>query len=181
MAVRRAVPADAAGIAHVHVQAWREAYTGRMPQSILDRLDEERLTRTRAESLEHEQLPYGGGDGAPTEGRAAASEPGPVATWVAVHAGEIVGWAVSGPSRDDAPPTPRELYAIYVLAAHHGSGAGRALLDAAIGRGPASLWVLADNPRARAFYARNGFRPDGAAKDDTGWGATISEVRLVRR
>ena len=52
----------------------------------------------------------------------------------------------------------RQLYAIYVLAEHYGSGAGQALLDAAIGGAAASLWILEDNPRARAFYVRNGVR-----------------------
>lgn len=182
IAVRRAVPADAAAVARVHVQGWHETYTGRMPQSMLDRLDLERLTRVRRELLERERLL--------TDRRAPAdrSWPGagdgrghdPGRTWVAVTAGEVIGFAVSGASRDDPPATALELYAIYVLAAHHGSGAGQALLDAAVGDAPASLWVLDDNPRARAFYARNGFRPDGALKDDAGWGETISEVRLVR-
>ncbi len=190
IAVRRAVPADAAGIARVHVRAWREAYTGRMPQSILDRLDEERLTRVRVELLlreqrhdeqrHDEQRRQEGDPAAPAE----THTPGvhhPDATWVAVRGGEIVGWAASGASRDEPAPTPLELYAIYVLAAHHGSGAGQALLDAAVGDRPASLWMLEHNPRAQAFYARNGFRSDGGVKDDTRWGATISEVRLVRR
>jgi len=183
VAVRRAVPADAAAIARVHVRGWHEAYTGRMPQSILDRLDLDRLTRVRRELLGHEQrirdrMPS---DGAGTEHAGSARSHDLGRTWVAVTAGSIVGFAVSGSSRDDPPVAPVELYAIYVLAAHHGTGAGQALLDAALGDESASLWVLDDNPRARAFYARNGFRPDGAEKDDTSWGETISEVRLVRR
>lgn len=182
VAVRRAVPADAAAIARVHVRGWHEAYTGRMPQSILDRLDLDRLTRVRRELLGHEQRIS---DRVPPDA-AGAENTGPQRThdlgrtWVAVTGGSIVGFAVSGSSRDVPPVAPVELYAIYVLAAHHGTGAGQALLDAALGDERASLWVLDDNPRAHAFYARNGFRPDGAAKDDTSWGESISEVRLVR-
>ncbi|APF34983.1 GNAT family N-acetyltransferase [Microbacterium paludicola] len=182
VAVRRAVPADAAAIARVHVRGWHEAYTGRMPQSILDRLDLDRLTRVRRELLGHEERIS---DRLPSEttgtvrpGAARTHDLG--RTWVAVTAGSIVGFAVSGASRDDPPVAPVELYAIYVLAAHHGTGAGQALIDAALGDERASLWVLDDNPRAHAFYARNGFRPDGAAKDDASWGESISEVRLVR-
>ncbi|MDQ1218161.1 GNAT family N-acetyltransferase [Microbacterium arborescens] len=182
VAVRRAVPADAAAIARVHVRGWHEAYTGRMPQSILDRLDLDRLTRVRRELLGHEQrisdrVPPDAG-GAENTGPQRTHDLG--RTWVAVTGGSIVGFAVSGASRDVPPVAPVELYAIYVLAAHHGTGAGRALLDAALGDERASLWVLDDNPRAHALYARNGFRPDGAAKDDTSWGESISEVRLVR-
>jgi len=36
-----------------------------------------------------------------------------------------------------------------------------------------------DNPRARAFYARNGFTPDGARKVEPSW-EDLTEVRLVR-
>ena len=67
-----------------------------------------------------------------------------------------------------------------MLAEHYGSGAGQALLDAAIGRSAASLWILQDNPRARAFYERNGFRSDGSVKDDDRWGDPVREERLVR-
>jgi RimJ/RimL family protein N-acetyltransferase len=38
--------------------------------------------------------------------------------------------------------------------------------------------VLADNPRAQAFYRRNGFAPDGSEKFDEQW--EVTEVRFVR-
>lgn len=157
--VRAATAADAGEIARVQVQGWHEAYTGRMPQSVLDDLDEARRTEVW--------------------GRIIAA--GPSTLSVAEQGGVIIGFASAGPSLDpDALPGRTQLYAIYVLAAHHGSGAGAALLDAVIGDEPASLWVLADNPRARAFYAKHGFAPDGIEKDDTAWGEAIREVRLVR-
>ena len=59
-AVRRAVPGDAAGIGRVQVDAWPEAYTGRMPQSILDGRMHERATRT-CESVNAGGHPYHGG------------------------------------------------------------------------------------------------------------------------
>ena len=162
--MRPAVVSDAEGIARVHVRAWREAYTGRVPESVLDRMDEERFSTGWAVVLAGAH---------PTE----HSD-----VWVAEADGEVVGFASSGRCRDgDAVPGRRELYAIYVLAAFYGSGAGAALLDAAIGRDAASLWVLEDNPRARAFYARHGFVPDGAVKDDDRFGpVALREVRLVR-
>lgn len=162
--VRPAVVEDAAAIAHVHVRGWHEAYTGRVPQSVLDRMDPERYASGWSRVI---------ADLHPTE----HSD-----VWVAELDGEIVGFASSGRCRDaDAVAGRRELYAIYVLAAHYGTGAGSRLLDAAIGSDAASLWVLEDNPRAHAFYAAHGFSPDGATKQDDRFGPEpLHEVRLVR-
>ena len=69
---------------------------------------------------------------------------------------------------------------IYTLEWVHGRGAGQLLLDAVIGSKSAFLWVLADNPRAHAFYAKNGFALDGATDlmDET-W-HRLPIVRMVR-
>ncbi|GAA1982116.1 GNAT family N-acetyltransferase [Microbacterium pumilum] len=161
--VRRAVPADASGIGRVRVEAWREAYTGRMPQSILDGMDVEQATEFWRSVIAGDP-PYDEGE-----------------TWVAEVDGAIGGFASSGPSADEGAVAGRpHLYALYVLAEHYGSGAGQMLLDAAIGTAAATLWILEDNPRARAFYVRNGFRPDGIVKDDDQWGDPVREVRMVR-
>ena len=73
-----------------------------------------------------------------------------------------------------------ELRWIYTLERVHGSGAGQLLLDAVVGREAAYLWVLEDNPRAQAFYARNGFALDGAAKAMPQEWHRLPEVRMVR-
>ncbi len=93
--------------------------------------------------------------------------------------GELVGFARAGRSRDPDPPVPDELYALYVREFWHGSGVGQALLEVVLGDRPASLWVLEDNARARRFYERNGFHPDGAREWYAGLG--LWEVRLVRK
>lgn len=163
--VRPAVLGDEAGIARVHVQGWHEAYTGRIPSSLLERMDIERYTQGWRRSL---------------AGERPAGEPAG-RWWVAVQGDEIIGFASSGPCRDpDRTFDDLELYAIYVLAAHYGSGAGAALLDAAVGDRPATLWVLADNPRAQAFYAKHGFVFDGALREDARWGEVLHEVRMRR-
>ena len=77
---------------------------------------------------------------------------------------EIVGFADAGTGRDHDLPGEFELYSIYTLRRTHGTGLGVALLKAALGDLPAYLWVLEANARARAFYAKNGFRPDGKRK-----------------
>jgi ribosomal protein S18 acetylase RimI-like enzyme len=98
---------------------------------------------------------------------------------VAEIGGEVVGFAQARPSRDDPPVRPLELTALYLRAAQHGSGSGQALLDAAVGDRSASLWVAEENPRARRFYERNGFAPDGGRKVLPDWNG-IAEIRLVR-
>jgi len=155
--VRRATVGDARGIARVHVRSWREAYVHVFSPHLLESLDVD----TRAARWKHI---IGGG----------------VEVWVAESGGKVVGWASAGQARDQAGPAPVELMGIYVLRDHYGSGAGQRLLDAALGDSAAYLWVLADNPRAQAFYRRNGFAPDGAAKVDTFGGEPAHEVRMVR-
>ncbi|MDP1027965.1 GNAT family N-acetyltransferase [Sphingomonas sp. KR1UV-12] len=91
----------------------------------------------------------------------------------AVRLGEVDGAAVAfaklGPP---ALPVRRrgqaaELRQLYVLADHHGSGAGQTLMDWAIAaaraRGASELFlsVYVDNHRARRFYARQGFEEVG--------------------
>jgi RimJ/RimL family protein N-acetyltransferase len=41
----------------------------------------------------------------------------------------------------------------------------------------AVLWVLDDNPRARRFYEKHGWSPDGATKTGRHLGVDTAEVR----
>lgn len=78
--------------------------------------------------------------------------------FVAENEGSIVAFTSCGDSRD--APGEGELYAIYAVPESWGSGAGPALMAAALGAlrrsefATAHLWVLEDNPRARRFYER---------------------------
>lgn len=157
LTVRAAGPEDAPGIARVHIQAWRECYAHLLPAASLAALEQ-----------------------GPREVRwrriiAAASD-----IWVACAGQEIVGWASAGDGRDDDGPRPRELQGIYVLASQYGSGAGQLLLDAAVGSGGAYLWIAENNPRAFAFYTRNGFVPDGATGSHELAGTPVRILRMVR-
>ncbi len=160
--LRPAVADDAEGVKRVHVQAWREAYVGLIPQEVLDRRDE-------VVSVERSRATIDGG-----------------AAQIAVavdETGRIVGWSASGAGRDADASYPNELNGLYVLEEVQSRGVGRALLESAVGvdRG-AYLWVLRDNVRARGFYAHLGFVPDGAEKGFTTDGMTepVIEIRLVR-
>lgn len=95
----------------------------------------------------------------------------------------VVGVAAAGEavSRGEVQPVrDRELSNLYVLESHHGTGIGQALLGEVVPPGTAAqLWLARDNPRALRFYERNGFAPDGAENDGSGFGG-IRAVRLVR-
>jgi hypothetical protein len=112
--VRAGRAEDAAAIARVQVQSWRETYRGLMADQVLDdpdllavrerfwttALTDERFSRNRIAVVEHD--------------------------------GELIGVAMSGPPENPDSPWARQLYVLYVLQQHHGSGAGAALLDAVV-------------------------------------------------
>jgi len=154
--IRRATVSDAELVTNCQTTCWREAYAGLVDYNYLysAEIEERRLVRWR-ERLARART-----------------------VWLAQADCAVVGVASAGPSRDDPPPTAVELMSLYLRVTHHGSGLAGRLLHAAIGTGPASLWVFAANVRAQRFYRRHGFVLDGAEKidDDTG----LLEVRMVR-
>lgn len=142
MQIRKANPKDAAGIARVHVDSWRETYTGLMPDDILHGLSYE-----QREQFWHDTL---------------VAENHPTFIYVVEgQDGEIVGFAAAGPARDADRPNVGEVYAIYLLARYQEKGWGKALLVtvaeelARRGMTEMMLWVLIDNP-TRGFYEAMG-------------------------
>lgn len=154
--IRPATPDDAEAVARVHVETWRAAYAHALSPEGLASLS----VTQRAEL--HRRSP-------------------PV---VAELDGEIVGFVSVGPGTD--ADTDRELYAIYVLPDHWGSGVGRALMQAGeerlreLGHQHAILWVLEDNPRARRFYEAAGWRLDGARRPIEIFGQPLPEIRYEK-
>lgn len=156
--VRPAVLADAAGAGRVHAAAWRDAYAGILSDEWIAAIsDEERVARW-------EQI---------------LGEPNPAQQWIAESDGQVVGFSASGPAREADPVRDLELWSIHVLPSHYRRGFGSALLDAAVGESPASLWVVGKNLWAQAFYRSHGFQPDGASRIFEAWEG-IEEVRMVR-
>jgi GNAT superfamily N-acetyltransferase len=156
-ALRLAVPGDAEAGAALHRACWREAYGPYVDATVL----EQRLADTdRWIAAWTSQILEG-----PPRVLADAG-------------GELVGFAVAGPSRDEEP-TPMELYALYTRADWWGTGLGRRLWAAVRPDQPCSLWVLEANARARSFYERQGFAPDGAREHYAGLDAW--EIRMVHQ
>lgn len=160
--IREPRAVDAAAIADLHVATWKEAYAHLLPDDFFSASHVEGRRRMWNHVLTHPR--------------------DDMTIRVAESDGRIIGFAWVGPSErlnDDEPPRNRSLYAIYVLAAHYGTGAGQALLDETLGTAPAMLWVAKQNPRATAFYLRNGFRFDGAEQIDP-HAPLITDARMVR-
>ncbi len=154
--VRAALLADVAAIAKLQTDCWREAYRGVVPQDYLDRVsDADRELRWR------ERLLTGARQIALAEADNAVVG--------------VVSWRTI--AIQDAPAL--ELASLYVAAAQRSSGLATTLLHAAIGTRPAHLWVFEDNPRAHAFYTKQGFAFDGHRKHDPDTG--LPEQRYVRR
>ena len=156
LTVRRAVVEDAEALARCHLTCWQETYTGLVDPKRLDpalAAVEERVERWRRILTEY---------------------PG---TLLAEDAGAVVGFASVGPQSDLDLDVALTLHALYVLRSHQGQGIGHRLLEAVAAHADCSLWVLATNARARAFYTRHGFVPDGTHKVDELFGL---EIRMVR-
>ncbi|MCX6500425.1 MAG: GNAT family N-acetyltransferase [Arthrobacter sp.] len=153
---------DAPQIAKLHVATWREAYSHLLPAEFFT---EDHVQGRHV--MWHRIL------GNPRQ------------DWnirIAEHNAQVVGFAFAGPSyggEGQDLPRDRQLFSLYVSAIHHGAGVGQSLLDAAVGDGPAMLWVAKDNPRAVAFYRRNGFAFDGTEQTDPG-APRIVDARMLR-
>jgi ribosomal protein S18 acetylase RimI-like enzyme len=144
--IREAWVSDAAGLARVHVDAWRTTYRGILPADSLASLSYERRERGWSEILALElgrrQFTYVAED----------------------QTGQIVGFSNAGRETSGDPVYTAELYAIYVLEPFQHRGLGRRLMRVAVdaliraGHTRMLLWVLADNALARRFYDRLGGR-----------------------
>ncbi len=88
--------------------------------------------------------------------------------FVAVNAADVVGVVLAGMDPDDL--TRGHLARLYVAPELWGRGIGRQLYEAAVGHvqerefTALTLWVLEENHRARSWYERLGWRPNGTRK-----------------
>lgn len=160
--IRQAVADDADGIARVHVETWRNAYRGIVPDAHLASLDvQKRAQRWREIITETREYVF-----------------------VAVNqSNEIVGWATGGREKTGDSIHTGELNGIYVHPSAQGQGMGRKLMQtvarrlAADGHDAMLLWVLTDNAPARRFYEMlGGILLPGSLKDFEIGGIRLSEI-----
>ncbi|MFF1409572.1 GNAT family N-acetyltransferase [Streptomyces sp. NPDC058289] len=166
--VREMTESDIDAVAAVRVGAWRHAYAGLMPQSYLDGLSVAAYAEQR---------------------RAAFADPAGAVTNLVADGpdGAVLGWAAFGPATTTGPegtaPDEGELYALYARPDAMGTGVGRALMTEVLRRAPypaVRLWVIEGNARARRFYERAGFRPDGGVLVEYADGSPVPELRYRR-
>jgi GNAT superfamily N-acetyltransferase len=166
--VRAARATDADGMGQVQAAAWRASYDSLLPADLLSALDPAELADVW---------------------RAAVGTPPSRAhrVLVALGAGEVVGFAATGPSAGD-PPEVGELLVLLVAPGLERQGHGSRLLNAAAdqlrqsGFDQVVVWVpVGDSARLR-FLTGAGFVADGAHRALQLPGTedkTVSEQRLV--
>ncbi|MCW2980014.1 MAG: acetyltransferase [Solirubrobacterales bacterium] len=196
--LRDARRGDELAVAGVHVRSWQEAYRELMPAEFLAELD----PRDRAGRYEFEggtgapttvvavaRVDDGGevGDGddpsLTNSGEVrSGSSPSPVDRAPEGPREPVIGFVTFGPSRDEDTVGMGEIYALYVDPGRYEGGVGRLLMAHARRRlkeqgfKAAVLWVLQGNERAASFYEREGWKPDGAIREEDPY-EIVSHVR----
>ncbi len=158
--IREAVAEDSEAIAHVHVESWKTTYAGIIPDAFLASLNrDERAERWRS-----------------------AFATGNFRIFIVEEAAVVLGFASGGKLRGELQSYDAELYAIYLLREHQGSGLGRALVlalvDALRSEGLKSMVVkvLEKNPAA-LFYQHLGAQLVARESIEIG-GARLEELIL---
>lgn len=148
--IRPARVGDAAGIAVVHVAAWRESYQGLIPDEVLAQ-----------QSVEAREVFWRGHLDQPSRGG-----------WVLEGEGGIVGFGDCGPNHDPMLDAESEINSLYLLREAQGQGDGKRLLEVMLqalregGYRSAGLWVAKGNDKACGFYEHLGGRPAGERVQD---------------
>ncbi len=158
---RLAQSTDARAIAEINVRAWQKAYRGLLPDALLDKLSV---------------------DGA-SKGWQAHIESG-VIIWLLELDGVVRGFASIGKSLDkDVDQDVAELFTIYIEPEYVGMHLGSELIQAALNDlrrsrfRQCTVWFLAENEQAQAFYEKIGFTRDHKEKHDMLNGTEMHQIR----
>ncbi|MCE5344566.1 MAG: GNAT family N-acetyltransferase [Eubacteriales bacterium] len=150
--IRKAVPDDALGITLVNVTTWETAYTGLVPEKLIDERIAALIPRAEKSRRDIE-------DG----GHYLVAEDG----------GTVIGFCMFGACRDERYRGAGEIVALYTLAGYQGQGAGTALFNAALetmkteGFSTVIVNCLRGNPALR-FYEHLGGCVIGQWEHDAG-------------
>ena len=154
---------DSYSIAYIHVNSWRAAYIGIIPQEILDNMDIEKRKAYFDKVVKDK------------------SENNVIAFIDNVPA----GFLTFGNCRDDDKDNSfGEIRGIYLLPEYWHQGIGSKLINWGInelkvmGFKNICLWVLDDNLQARNFYEKQGFVYEGTSKEII-IGKPLIELRYI--
>jgi GNAT superfamily N-acetyltransferase len=159
--IRLARPEDAAAIASIYVDSWRDTYAGILPASGLLKMSKADQTAGWTRTIKHSNL----------------RNPVLVAS---DDKSRIYGFASAGVSRDKSLPYEGEIYALYVAPGRTGQGMGTALMSSVFrlfskaNYGGIVIWALAANP-SRFFYEAMGGQLI-AERHHPMWGETLREA-----
>jgi RimJ/RimL family protein N-acetyltransferase len=162
--VRPATRSDAEPIATVHVEASHAAYETLSAGT-------RQLPMERRKAFWRDAIEY--------------SEP---QVQVALDQRQVIGFVGYDRSRDaGSKPTTGEIWALFIVPAHWGRGAGVALWDAAReglveeGCTEVTWWIPLVNERALRFAEKAGFEREPASKKTASMGGVdVEEIRLRR-
>lgn len=149
--IRQATSEDAAEIANVQINSWREAYRNLIPKSYLDDMPM---------SFRRRQKTWARVAGEPDK-----------ALFVAETPEAIVGFAIFSASRDPQFAGFGELQAMYLFEKFHKRGIGAAFMKQGMaflltrGFTKAHCWVLENNPTIK-FYEKSGAVFSGIRRED---------------
>lgn len=168
-AIRDASPGDAAAIAHIYTETWRDTYAGMIPDRVLLSMSDRRHAMMWSRSL---------GSSRTSEQVVVAEDETPGT----VNDG-IVGFGSCGAVKQLDLGANGEIYTLYVLPDFQGRGLGKRLLAALFqslvdkGLTSALIWVLAPNP-ARFFYRAMG-GAQIAVRVESFHGADLDEMAFL--
>lgn len=140
LTIREAAPEDYSEVAKIHVDVWRSAYKGILPDTLLENLSYENRLAMRESWLQDPQR----------------------FSLLAVLDGEMVGFCDGGPSRH-RNYARGEIYAIYLRPIAQRSGIGRKLMESAqkclkdLGLEEHVILALQANKTACQFYESLGY------------------------
>lgn len=163
--VRKATLEDIPGIARLMAASWRAAFSNIITPEEMERYTDEQRRQGQLRAI----LQGGEHD-----------------LYVALYGDIPCGEAICAETRDEDSQGSAEVISIYADPEYWGKGVGRAVMRAALagfaaqGYSDVLLWVFKENERARTFYERCGFEPDGAEKSSPFSDAAI-EMRYRRR
>jgi ribosomal protein S18 acetylase RimI-like enzyme len=144
VAIRPAVWGDIEGMARVAVDTWALTYSEILPRAYLAKMRYVSLENQRSRMMHAQGVHH-----------FVAIEP---------KAGEVVGFASCGPTRNGGGAIPGEIYELYVQNGFQGRGIGRRLFRAARnqlasdGHEAMIVWSLSDNPNIGVYPRLGGWR-----------------------